>query len=86
MFSQTPPTEWLEVLEAAGVPCGRVQQRETVRADPQVVAERLVGRVAQPGLGRSISSRRSSASAGSRGPGAAPALGADTDDVLEELA
>ena len=43
-FSQKTAGEWLVELEAAGVPCARVQQREMIRADPQVIAERLVGR------------------------------------------
>ncbi len=77
----------LELLESAGVPCGPVQQRETVYADPQVVAEHLVARVAQPVLGDvdvlapviRIDGERRVASA-------APALGADTEVVLAELA
>ncbi len=69
------------------MPCGRVQQRETIHADPQVIAEQLVGRVAQPGLGEldllapfvRVGGERTCACRG-------PALGADTDAVLGELA
>ena len=86
-FSQKPADEWLVALEAAGVPSGRVQQRETIHADPQVIFERLVGRVAQPGLGEiDLLAPFVRVGGAARAPAAAPALGADTDDVLGELA
>jgi crotonobetainyl-CoA:carnitine CoA-transferase CaiB-like acyl-CoA transferase len=86
-FSQKPAAEWLYVLEAARVPCARVQQRETIRADPQVIAEQLVGHIAQPGLGEvDLLAPFVRVGGAARGPAAAPALGADTDDVLGELA
>lgn len=85
-FSERSVDDWVELLESAGVPCGVVQQRETISADPQVVAERLVGRVAQPGVGEidllapflQVGGERQTLSA-------APQLGADTDAVLAEL-
>lgn len=78
--------EWLERLEAAGVPCGIVHARETVYADPQVAAAGLIGEVTQPGLG-SIRLLAPFVRVGgeARGPSAAPELGADTDTVLREL-
>jgi len=78
--------EWLERLEAAGVPSGRVQQRETVYADPQVGAEALIAEVEQEGLGavRLLAPFvRVGGHAGAAAP--APSLGADTDGVLAEL-
>ena len=78
--------EWLERLEAAGVPSGRVQQRETVYADPQVGAEALIAEVEQEGLGavRLLAPFvRVGGHAGAAAP--APCLGADTDAVLAEL-
>jgi len=86
-FAARPATEWIAALESAGVPCGPVQPREAIAADPQVVAEGLIARIAQPGLGdvdllapfvRVGGERRVAA--------AAPSLGADTDAVLAELA
>jgi len=50
-FAQQPVAEWIERLGAAGVPCGPVQQREGVHADPQVLSEGLVGEIDQDGLG-----------------------------------
>lgn len=86
-FAGRPVDEWISRLEAVGVPCGRVQRREALYADPQVIAEGLVSGVDQPGLGAvrllapfvRIGGETQSARA-------APMLGADTDAVLEELA
>ena len=69
------------------MPCGPVQQRETSHADPQVVAERLVGQVAQPGLGEIDLLAPFVRVGGERAPPCrGPALGADTEAVLAELA
>ena len=65
-IARSPAAHWLETLEAAGVPCGPVLVRETVHADPQVVASGLVGEVEQPLSGRCGCSRPCSA-AGRRG-------------------
>jgi crotonobetainyl-CoA:carnitine CoA-transferase CaiB-like acyl-CoA transferase len=63
-----------------------VQQRETVYADPQVVAEGLVGRIDQQGLG-SLQLLAPFILVGGevRGASSAPSLGAHTDAVLEEF-
>ncbi|MGH3126400.1 MAG: CaiB/BaiF CoA transferase family protein [Gaiellaceae bacterium] len=85
-FAEQTASTWLQRLEPAGVPCARVQQREGVHADPQVVAESLVGRVAQPGLGEIDLLAPFVRAGGQRpAPRAAPALGADTEAVLAEL-
>ena len=86
-FAEQTTSTWLERLESVGVPCARVQQREGVRADPQVVAEGLVGRIVQPGLGEIDLLAPFVRAGGTRpAPRAAPALGADTEEVLAELA
>jgi crotonobetainyl-CoA:carnitine CoA-transferase CaiB-like acyl-CoA transferase len=85
-FGHEPTSDWLARLEAAGVPCGIVQAREAVYADPQVSAAGLVGDVEQPGLGRLrllAPFVRVGEVAAVLAP--APALGADTDAVLAEL-
>jgi crotonobetainyl-CoA:carnitine CoA-transferase CaiB-like acyl-CoA transferase len=86
-FSSETAATWLERLASAGVPSTCVQQREGVRSDPQVVAEGLVGGVTQPGLGE-IDLLAPFIRAGGQAmrPSAAPALGADTEAVLAELA
>jgi crotonobetainyl-CoA:carnitine CoA-transferase CaiB-like acyl-CoA transferase len=79
--------EWLERLESARVPCGVVQTRESVYADPQVVAAGLVGEMSQPGLGVvRLLAPFVRVGDESRGPTAAPELGADTAAVLGGLA
>ena len=81
-----PTSEWLEQLDYAGVPCGVVQSRETVYADPQVAAAGLVGDVVQPGLG-SLRLLAPFIRVGdeARAMAPAPELGADTESVLKEL-
>lgn len=82
-----PIETWIQRLEDAGVPCGVVQMRESVRRDPQVVAERLVGEVEQPGLGPlSLLAPFVRVGGDAPAPRPAPELGADTEAVLEELA
>lgn len=85
-FAEYPVGEWVERLEAVGVPCGSVHQRETVYADPQVVAEGLVADVEQDGLGTTrllAPFVRFGGRAAKAAP--APTLGADTETVLAEL-
>jgi len=86
-FAHHSVEEWIARLESAGVPCGRVQQRESVHADPQVVAEGLIADVDQEGLGP-VRLLAPFLRVGGRSADAAPApsLGADTDAVLAELA
>ena len=86
-LSQETVATWLSRLEDAGVPCGPVLQRESLHGDPQVAAERLVGAIDQPGLGAVRLLAPFVRVGGSvRDAEAAPALGADTARVLEELA
>jgi crotonobetainyl-CoA:carnitine CoA-transferase CaiB-like acyl-CoA transferase len=86
VFAQQPVAAWIDRLGAAGVPCGPVQQREGVHADPQVVSEGLVGEIDQDGLGvvRLLAPfvRVGGATADVV---SSPALGQHTAAVLEEL-
>ena len=74
-------------LQGSGIPCGPVLVRETVHADQQVEAMRLVGEVDQPGVG-SVRLLAPFLRVGNETPLSAPApeLGADTESVLGELA
>ena len=86
-FAERTVAEWIALLEPAGVPCGPVQQREAIASDTQVVAEGLVGRVSQPGIGEiDLLAPFVRVGSESRAAAAAPVLGADTESVLAELA
>lgn len=87
VIAREPVETWTRRLEAAGVPCGVVQMRETIHGDPQVAAERLLGEIEQPGLGAArVLAPFVRVGGAAPQPRPAPALGADTEDVLEELA
>ena len=77
---------WIAVLNAAGVPCGRVMNLAEVFADPQVREQEMVVTVDHPGYGPvemlGFPLKFSGNPCRVRRP--APMLGADTDDVLRE--
>ena len=78
---------WIDKLNAAGVPCGRVMGLGEVFADPQVIDQEMVLSQEHPGhgtvrmLGFPIKFAESPCAL--RHP--APEIGADTDAVLQEL-
>ncbi len=85
-FSARPVGWWIERLESAGVPCGPVQQRESVHADPQVVAEGLVAEIDQAGLGPlRLLAPFLRVGGVARDAAPAPSLGEHTEAVLGEL-
>ncbi len=85
-FTEHTVGEWIDRLEVVGVPCGPVQRREAVGADPQVLAERLVGEIEQPGLGAvRLLAPFVRVGEALRSPAPAPSLGEHTDAVLGEL-
>jgi crotonobetainyl-CoA:carnitine CoA-transferase CaiB-like acyl-CoA transferase len=79
--------EWVEVLNAAGVPCGPIHRMDAVFADPQVRHLRAAVPVTHPTLGRQdvlappIGLSRTPAAVVS----ATPDRGEHTDEVLAEL-
>ncbi len=79
--------EWVALLEAAAVPCGPINRLDQVFADPQVKARQLAVELSRPdgtvtpGVANPI---RLSASPVDY-TRAAPALGADTAEVLDRL-
>jgi crotonobetainyl-CoA:carnitine CoA-transferase CaiB-like acyl-CoA transferase len=76
--------EWLELLEAAGIPCGRVNELPEVMEHPQLVHNRLVTEIGSP-VGR-LPTIGSPITLGGDRPdlGPVPALGEHTREVLAE--
>jgi len=84
----TATTEhWIELLNAAGVPCGRVMGLEEVLADPQVIDQEMVLTQPHPGHGDvkmlGFPIKFTEAPCALRRP--TPELGAHTAAVLSEL-
>jgi crotonobetainyl-CoA:carnitine CoA-transferase CaiB-like acyl-CoA transferase len=79
--------EWIERLNAAGVPCGRVMGLPEVFADPQVLVQKMVLDQHHPGHGmvRMLGFPVKFAEAPCALQRPAPDLGADTDAVLSSL-
>jgi crotonobetainyl-CoA:carnitine CoA-transferase CaiB-like acyl-CoA transferase len=81
---QASVAQWIERLNRAGVPCGRVMTLEDVFADPQVLAQEMVLEADHPGHGRvrmtGFPVKLSATPPRLRHP--APALGEHTDEVL----
>jgi CoA:oxalate CoA-transferase len=78
---------WIDKLNTAGVPCGRVMGLAEVFADPQVVDQQMVLSQNHPGHGTvrmlGFPIKFTEAPCALRRP--APEIGADTDAVLGEL-
>ena len=79
--------EWIEALNAAGVPCGPIYAIDQVFADPQVQHLGMAAPVDHPTLGtirlvnQAVTLSRTPASMAT----ATPELGAHTDEVLSEI-
>ena len=78
---------WVTTLNAAGVPCGPVYGVEEVFADPQVLMQRMVLEVEQPGHGlvRMLGFPMKFSETPCRVQRPAPELGEHTAEVLAEL-
>ena len=79
--------EWIDALNAAGVPCGPIYGMDRVFADPQVAHLGAAAEVEHPRLGRfrilNQAVKLSRTPAAVKTP--TPELGAHTDEVLSEL-
>jgi crotonobetainyl-CoA:carnitine CoA-transferase CaiB-like acyl-CoA transferase len=78
---------WIDTLNAAGVPCGRVMGLAEVFADPQVIDQEMVLSQEHPGHGTvrmlGFPIKFAEAPCALRRP--TPEVGADTDAILAEL-
>jgi crotonobetainyl-CoA:carnitine CoA-transferase CaiB-like acyl-CoA transferase len=84
----TETTEyWIDKLNAAGVPCGRVMGLAEVFADPQVIDQEMVVEQPHPGHGmvKMLGFPVKFAEAPCQLRRATPEVGADTDAILAEL-
>jgi formyl-CoA transferase len=81
-----PAAHWIELLNAAGVPCGPVNRMDEVFADPQVQHARIVRTVSHPRLGElNLVGQPIDIIDVEGGPRrAAPELGADRHSVLSD--
>lgn len=86
-LKQRPNRHWVQILETAGVPCGPVNYRSDLYADPQARALDLIWELHNRDLGNYKASGhpvRFSKTPAVPGRGA-PSLGEDSDSVLRQL-
>ncbi len=87
IFATKTRDEWIELLRSKDIPCAPAQPVEEFLDDPQVLANKMVVEVEQPGLGKvrqmGVPVRLSLCPGEVKGP--APAPGEHTEEVLTDL-
>ena len=87
LFASKPSRKWLEIIDAAGVPCGPVYALSEVFQDPQVLHRRMVEEIQHPKAGRikvaGVPIKMSDTPASVRTP--PPMLGEHTREILHSL-
>jgi crotonobetainyl-CoA:carnitine CoA-transferase CaiB-like acyl-CoA transferase len=86
-LAERPSSAWLVALEAAGVPCGPINDLRQVFDDPQVRHRGMRQEVEHPAAGRAalVASPIRLSDSPVAPPSAPPMLGQHTDEVLAEL-
>ncbi|MGH6925278.1 MAG: CaiB/BaiF CoA transferase family protein, partial [Propylenella sp.] len=86
-FRSRPTTEWMNILEAAGIPAGPVLSIGQMHADPQTVARDMVVELAHPvaGLTKAIGLPIKFSATPGRVRWPAPLLGEHTVEILDEF-
>jgi len=80
--------QWLAIIDAAGVPCGPINDVAQALADPQIVARNMVVSVDDPDVGRLNMAGNPIKLSGVPDPDTrrpAPALDADRERILREI-
>jgi len=85
VFAERAAGEWLERLGRAGIPCGAVNDVRDVIAHPQLAHNGLVSRVPSPAGEIPVIGSPLVVGGERADPGAVPALGEHTAEVLAEL-
>ena len=88
VFSSDTRANWIEKMMDAGIPAGEVRDVEEALTSEETIARGMIVDQSHPRLGtiRGIRSPMSLSETPVRDPEAAPDLGANTDEVLRELA
>ncbi len=82
-----PTAHWIELLEAAGVPCAQIQDYGQVFSDPHLLAREFFWEAPHPTLGsvRQLGSPMRFSDTPARRERAGPLFGEDSEAVLREL-
>lgn len=83
-ISARTTAEWVADMEAAGIPCGPVNNIASVADDPNTAARDMIIEVEQPGAGtfKTVNSPFKFSRTPSHGRGYSPELGEHTEEVL----
>lgn len=88
-LAERPAEQWVEALNAAGVPAGPVLSVPEVLAHPQIAGREMIGTFEDvPGVDRPVRLARTGMRMDGESPATTtppPELGADTDTILREL-
>ncbi len=87
LFPTQPSAHWLEAIEAADVPCGPVNDYDSIWSDPQFAVNQTFVEYQHPraGLVRAVRSPARFSATPAEFWRHAPALGENTDEILADL-